>query len=282
MFKNHNEISGSTICYPDRLNKELPHVIEIGQSDPAPGYTPQKLYRNAYVLHFVISGKGSYYDKPVEGPCAFLEIPNTVHYYTVDPDPTAPRWKQYWIMFSGPGMDGLLQEAGFPSEPTVFPCPYISRVFRILRDMQEPSSYTDLDDHFYMLSALLQIFSLHAASLGGKPKSKDYSACVQTICNYIHTNYASITCEDELAQLVHLSTRYMHRIFKQETGISPIRYLNQHRISRAKALLTEHDLPVYIVSDTVGFSNPNYFCYVFQKHCDGISPLAYKKKHQHH
>ncbi|MBQ7347094.1 MAG: helix-turn-helix domain-containing protein [Clostridia bacterium] len=280
MYKVHYVNNNTDICMPENPPENLPHVIEVGHSFPPPGYESKKLCRDTYVIHYVISGKGKYYGQTVEGPCAFLETPENIHYYCIDDLPDTPQWEQYWIMFSGPGIKDWLSDAGFPEEPSCFPCPYIHQAYDILRDLQTPSGYVNQNDHYYMMAGLCQLFSLHSATKQSEQKHSNYTTYVRTICNYIHENYANITCEDELADLVHLSTRYMHKIFKEETGTSPIRYLNTYRVRCAKILLTEHDLPIHVIAEMLGFSNPNYFCYVFQKHCDGISPLAYKKKHR--
>ena len=179
-------------------------------------------------------------------------------------------------MFSGTGAGAWLAEAGFPTVPVCLPCSYMERACEIFRDLHDPDSYKGQNDHFYTLSALCRLLSLHADAFEPQqPKSN--TVYVRTIRNYIRDNYATVSCEKELADLVHLSTRYMHKIFKEETGTSPIRYLNQYRIRCAKNLLTETDLSIHTISEMVGFSNPNYFCCVFQRFCNGVSPLAYRK-----
>ena len=47
---------------------------------------------------------------------------------------------------------------------------------------------------------------------------------------------------------------------------------------RAKSLLKTTALSIKEISDSVGFQNPDYFCHVFQKHADGVSPTQYRKQ----
>jgi len=276
MYKVHRPQNNTDSIFYDNKKADSPYLIEIGHSTPPKGYTSQRLNRNVYVLHYVISGKGRYYDYDVNGPCVFLETPNTVHYYEVEADPAAPDWEQYWIMFTGGSIDSWLSEAGFPNTPVCLPCPYMEQVCAIFRELFEEESYADKHDHFLTVSALCRLLSLHAA-VYEPHRTNTNTVYVRTIRNYIRENYATITCEKELADLVHLSTRYMHKIFKEETGTSPIRYLNQYRIKCAMSLLSETNLSIHTVSDMVGFSNPNYFCCVFQRFNNGISPLAFRK-----
>lgn len=276
MYKIHHAHNDTDIIVLGIKRHESPYVIEIGHSRPEKGYKSQYLTRNVYVLHFVLQGKGRYYDFPVNGPCVFLETPDTVHYYEVDRDPDAPQWEQYWIMISGSGAGEWLADAGFPTVPVCLPCPYMEKACEIFRHLFCEESLNGENTHFYFLSAVCRLLSLHAAVYEPQ-QSNPNTVYVRTIRNYIRDNYATIACEKELSDLVHLSTRYMHKIFKEETGTSPIRYLNRYRIQCAKRLLTETDLSVHTISDMVGFSNPNYFCCVFQRFCDGVSPLSYRK-----
>lgn len=282
MIKIHYNLNDTDICSPHKMGKESLWVCEIGHSYPGKGYLSRLMSRNCYVLHYIKSGCGYYRNHPVEAPCVFLMRPDETQYYTVSDDPKSPQWEQYWIMFSGPAAEGYLREAGFGNEEqSVFPCPYINQAYHILHDLQSIINYTNHDDRFYMLTGLFRLFSLHSATSHPTAPGvrQSYSRYVQTICDYIQENYAQPLCEDDLAAIVHLSTRYMHRIFKQELGISPIRYLNAYRVQCAKRLLTELNLPVNQTAEAVGFSDPNYFCCVFQRFTDGLSPMEYKKKH---
>ena len=47
---------------------------------------------------------------------------------------------------------------------------------------------------------------------------------------------------------------------------------------RAKSLLKTTALSIKEISDSVGFQNPDYFCHVFQKPADGVSPPQYRKQ----
>ncbi|MBQ7347255.1 MAG: helix-turn-helix domain-containing protein [Clostridia bacterium] len=277
MYKLQYRTNNTTICFPEKTDGTPPLVFEVGYSTPPHGYTPKALRRDVFVIHYVISGRGRYYGERVEGPCMFLETPDRPHVYSVDDDDGAPQWEQYWIMFGKEGMAERLSEAGFSMHPASFPCPYIHHVRRIFRDLQTPANYINQDDHFYMMAGLFQLLSLNAASTG-QTDERHYTPYVRTICDYIHEHYATVSCEAELAELVHLSKRYMHKLFKRELGTSPIRYLSDYRIHCAKNLLTDQGLSIQAVSEAVGFSDPAYFCRVFQKNCNGLSPSEYRKK----
>lgn len=275
MYKAHYVGNNTDIFMSEHHGKNAPHVVEIGHSTPPHGYESKPLCRNVWVLHYVVSGEGLYFGQPVTGPCVFIETPDTVQFYAVSGNESAPAWEQYWIMFDGQTAPDWLAYAGFPKVPTVLPCPYMHQAQSIFAELLTSSNYIGQNDHYYMLSGLCRLFALHAATKEKAPRSD--SAYVRKIRAYIHDNYATIRSEAELAGLVHLSTRYMNKIFKKETGKPPIQYLNHYRIRCAKKLLERPELSIHEISEMLGFSTPNYFCCVFQRHCNGISPLAYRK-----
>lgn len=94
---------------------------------------------------------------------------------------------------------------------------------------------------------------------------------------YIHEHYGEPITREELATFVSVSPRYLTRCFHEETGLTPITYLNRYRINQAKVLLERGDNTITEVAFDVGFSNSNYFGRVFRREV-GASPSAYQQK----
>ena len=280
MYIIHHQYNNTKIIMPDTQNKLSAHVSEIGYNSPPAGYTPVGRHRNCYILHYLVTGKGTYYGYNISGPCVFLLDPEHVHFYKVDPSPDSPRWKQYWMILSGEGAKELLEDAGVSGFPYTAPCPYINHVVDIFANLPSPTSFMNNNDHFYTMSGLFQLLSLHSASQQNLSKKSKHTDVVAKICNYIQDNYSSISNEEQIAQSVYLSTNHMHRIFKSEMGITPIDYLNAHRIRCAKKLLKNTDISLNYIAEMLGFSSANYLCTVFKKYCNGISPSEYRKRFQ--
>ena len=93
---------------------------------------------------------------------------------------------------------------------------------------------------------------------------------------YIEKYYQQTISVSDIARSVGTSTSYLSRIFKESTGETIIRTINQKRIEKAKAYLKETDLKVYEVADILGFENVTYFSRFFKKHT-GVSPKEYKE-----
>ena len=97
----------------------------------------------------------------------------------------------------------------------------------------------------------------------------------QKIKEYLDQNFTSPITLDSLSETVYISKHYLSHLFKEQTGVSPIKYLTSKRMEKACELLSETELPVSEVSKAVGYENPLYFSQVF-KRIYGISPVRYR------
>ncbi len=81
--------------------------------------------------------------------------------------------------------------------------------------------------------------------------------------------------QDRLAQLGHLSRATLQRLFSAAYGTSVMRYVEQVRIARARALLSAGGLPVGEVAVRVGYPDANHFARVFRRHL-GCAPRQFR------
>lgn len=93
---------------------------------------------------------------------------------------------------------------------------------------------------------------------------------------FVQQNYSNSDVSVEmLCAHLHVSPAYFSTIFKRETGSSFVSYLTDVRMEEAVKLLNTTDDKTYVISSKVGYTEPNYFSYVFKKHF-GISPSKYR------
>ncbi|WP_224304850.1 GlxA family transcriptional regulator [Streptomyces olivaceus] len=81
---------------------------------------------------------------------------------------------------------------------------------------------------------------------------------------------------DEMAAHAAMSTRTFARRFREETGLSPGRWLTRQRLRRAQHLLESSDLPVERVAHEVGFATATSL----RRHLAaqaGVAPSAYRR-----
>lgn len=80
-----------------------------------------------------------------------------------------------------------------------------------------------------------------------------------------------------VAQEVSLSPSHFSTIFSQSMGKTFIDYLTEQRIQQAKKLLLKTNLRLTEITLRIGYSDPNYFSFLFKKK-QGVSPTEYRQK----
>lgn len=98
---------------------------------------------------------------------------------------------------------------------------------------------------------------------------------IKIVLEYINQNYNKELSLTELAEYVGLNRSYLSRLFKEETGMSLINYINKFRIDKAIIYLKESNLKNYEISELVGYQNVEYFNTIFKK-ITGKSPTELK------
>jgi len=83
-----------------------------------------------------------------------------------------------------------------------------------------------------------------------------------------------ISVEDVLEHVM-ISRSVLERRFKQSLRRSPKSEITRVQLERAKALLTETDLPLTVIADKAGFSSAKYFTEVFHRKL-GAPPTQYR------
>lgn len=83
---------------------------------------------------------------------------------------------------------------------------------------------------------------------------------------------------DSICEELGVSNSYFSTIFKKETGSSFVSYLTDYRMDQAARRLLESNEKSYIIAKEVGYTDPNYFSYVFKRRF-GVSPSKYRTEH---
>ena len=80
---------------------------------------------------------------------------------------------------------------------------------------------------------------------------------------------------EELSEQLGVTKSHLVRVFKQEIGVPPGKYLTSVRIEAVKALLLSDEYNLDMIAGLTGFSGANYLCRVFKREV-GISPAAWR------
>jgi YesN/AraC family two-component response regulator len=82
--------------------------------------------------------------------------------------------------------------------------------------------------------------------------------------DFIRHNLANVSLKD-VAQDVCLSEKYVSRLFKQKNNCGFREYKINARIARAKELLLKTSRPIQLISQELGYQNPETFVRIFKR-----------------
>lgn len=123
----------------------------------------------------------------------------------------------------------------------------------------------------------IEIILLTATPMLQRPTQRKHGIITQ-IQEFVALHYAEHITLTKICQDMFYSLQYISKKFKEVTGVSFERYLQETRIRNACCLLTETDNPIDAIADMVGYKDPSSFRGVFQKQT-GLTPLHYRKKY---
>jgi transcriptional regulator GlxA family with amidase domain len=120
------------------------------------------------------------------------------------------------------------------------------------------------DGHLYFANSRVE---------GGKMEPR-----IQRAIRLMTTDLRNDIQLDELAQSLNLSASRLRHLFKDETGISPMQYLKEQRMQKARELLQTTFLKVNEVMFKVGVKDESHFVRDFKKRF-GLSPSQYRAQY---
>lgn len=110
----------------------------------------------------------------------------------------------------------------------------------------------------------------------GRQRTDSAWKTVERAKDFIARNYGDGDLSVEtLCSYLHLSPTYFSTLFKREVGMSFIAYLTEVRMERAAQLLRETEEKTYLIAEQTGYTDPNYFSYVFKRRF-GVSPSKFR------
>lgn len=119
---------------------------------------------------------------------------------------------------------------------------------------------------------------LHEDMANARDHSK--KSLIDQAKEYVHNNYSNEALSlDDICSELGVSNSYFSSIFKKETGQSFVAYLTGYRMEKAARMLVETSEKSYMIAKSVGYTDPNYFSYVFKRQY-GVSPSKYRTEYE--
>jgi AraC-like DNA-binding protein len=189
------------------------------------------------------------------GPGQVLIYPAGMSHHPRPLGPEAGEWISFW--WQGGLELGAIQGPEVRSDVNG----RISRQLGWLLDL--PAASTDSGDRtmanclaYTVVHELGRLREAGAGDLAGKVR------------RYLRENLSEPMRLDELAGRMGLSKYHFVRKFKQATGQTPMRTLNEMRIDSARTLLTQTDLSLEEIARHVGLADASHLSHTFRRIAD--------------
>jgi AraC family transcriptional regulator len=105
---------------------------------------------------------------------------------------------------------------------------------------------------------------------GGLPIAR-----LRKVEDYVSEHLVENISVQKLAELVELSPFHFSRVFKESTGMSPLRFVVRERITRGQQLIRETSRSLIEIALEVGYTSPSSFSKVFRR-VTGVTPMEFR------
>lgn len=239
----------------------------------------------AYVLHFITNGKGTVIYKNGDliklktGDCFLLE-PNS--HATYQQDQKEP-WSYFWIEINGEQIKKILKKIGLTKNNHFISIKNIEQIIQCFEDIFNDNYYS-INQNAETLRVVSIIYRiLNIISNEHNIETNDISSSkkeqqIKKIIEYINNNYTTTDISiKKIADAFFFNQAYLTRIFKESTGMSPIKYIIMLRMRRAVELLEKRTFSISQIAYALGYKNQFYFSKEFKRFF-GVQPSKYIAK----
>lgn len=273
--------------YPSVLAQDVwLHVFAIGRSRTPRGHEHSHRAENRFLLHYV--RRGEFWHtirgrtlRVRAGSLCLMDLREPVRYGN---DCATPA-QVWWVYFGGRDMPRLCTELDAETNP-VFEVADTARFEDLFRSLlrltiHPPPGYEARASGILTLM-LAELFA--ARPVGGDldvdlvklpQRQALLSRPVRDSIRCVARFYGEILQLKALSGVAGLSLYHFVRVFRRETGMTPVQYLNRYRIEKAKRALATSDQPIEQIGRMVGIPNRFKFFHQFRKQT-GVTPEKFR------
>lgn len=161
---------------------------------------------------------------------------------------------------------------------TALPCVIRPRNPYALFELYEKLTRTPIQSSEAALSLVDEIIYILNADVAHENyvRKKSRNTAIDKVINHMEKNLSAKITLDELASVSSLEKSYLIRLFKKETGSTPLKILTEMRLNRACDLLATTDMNIVEIASEVGYNTPSFFISEYKK-LFGITPAMHRK-----
>lgn len=251
-------------------------IHNVGFYQCPPDYTYGWDTRDYYLIHYCISGKGTFHCNGIEYEIdehdGFLITPgNTIMHVSDHANP----WNVGWIGFNGPHIENYLEQADLSE---------LKPIFHYLKDDLLLNCITNLYDkirnpQISILTLTSYLYTFLGALIDNHKQADETTISLnyfEKASRYIKHNIGTQLTVDLLAYEIGVSPSQLYRSFITHCGVSPKQYIDHEKMQKACSLMEKTDLSFHEISEFLGYEYDTHFYKTF-KRIIGKRPTEYKE-----
>jgi AraC family transcriptional regulator of arabinose operon len=142
---------------------------------------------------------------------------------------------------------------------------------RMVSSMASPMARAEL----FAMNALEEAL-LWMESTMPERNDRQLDARILSAMDYLCSRVADTVALDDIGAHCGLSSSRLSHLFREQVGVTPIQYVEQQRIRKARELLEISAFTVSEIAYQTGYESPFYFSRRFSK-AVGMSPKQYRR-----
>lgn len=273
-YRSPEQTSLEDLTCPLRINSC--GVTRLLTVHPVKVYRPRG--REDYQLIYIASGQVHFFfdntETIVTAGHMVLYRPGEIQYYVAYSEESP---ESYWVHFTGYDVEKLVDFFPRNGSASILSCgisPHYQEIYQqMIRELQlfrpEFSNFLAL-----LFQQLLVQVKRHITESSAKNSRMSHE--IQQAILYFNENMTSDIVIADYAKKHHMSISWFIQNFRQQVGISPLKYLTTLKINRAKEFLESDEYTISEICSIIGYKDPLYFSKLFKK-ATGLSPSEYKK-----
>ncbi len=148
------------------------------------------------------------------------------------------------------------------------------KIIKLFKELEYKRALKKSVYEFECIRDIYSILLMLTYTMSKKYAPTKKSEKIRPALDYIAKNYNTDIKNDDLARLTGLSTVYFRKLFTEVIGISPIAYINELKIKKAKEMLKSDYGSITDIAHSLGYLDIYDFSRAFKKHT-GIPPSKY-------
>lgn len=151
-------------------------------------------------------------------------------------------------------------------------------VSEIVSEYNKTNIFSNSSSNLYLIQLLLHILDSSKINFSKSVSANsNQNLYINKTLTYIKQNYNTKFLISDLADSLHISSRYLSKIFYEHMNMTLLSYINVYRMNQAIELMQNTDLTLTEIALKIGMNDSQHFSKLFHS-IIGSTPFQYRKE----